>query len=156
LVLRFQKQFNGEGRDVEKSASKREQNTQTNGATGHGYLRGQSGNLKGRPNTKGLVTVLHNKVAEIGPDGKTVEEQLVDVLVHEALRGKHRLAAVQMIFDRLEERAHQQIAGDNTRELGQKSDEELRFYPGASGSRKTDLMLRHRSPLFARSRKLDP
>lgn len=99
------------------------------GITGRGFLPGQSGNPKGRPHTKGLLTALRHKVGEIGLDGRTIEEQLVEVLVQEALRGKHRLPAVEMIFDRLEGRARQQIeVADVTRELREKSDEELRFY----------------------------
>jgi hypothetical protein len=45
------------------------------------------------------------------------------------LRGKHRLAAVEVIFDRLEGRASQHIQiADVTKELRQKSDDELRFH----------------------------
>ena len=48
---------------------------------------------------------------------------------HEAFCCKHRLPAVEMIFDRLEVRARQQIeVADIIRELHEKSDEELRFY----------------------------
>jgi hypothetical protein len=51
------------------------------------------------------------------------------VLVQEALRGRHRLAAVATIFDRLEGRARQQIeVADVTKELRDKSDVELRFH----------------------------
>jgi hypothetical protein len=68
-------------------------------------------------------------MSEVGPNGRSIEEQLVDVLVQEALRGKQRMAAVEAIFDRLEGRARQQIdVADVTQELRQKSDDELRFY----------------------------
>jgi hypothetical protein len=68
-------------------------------------------------------------VAETGTDGTTVEQQLVDVLVHEAPRGGHRLAAVEAIFDHLEGRARQEIeVAGVARELRQKSDDELRFH----------------------------
>jgi hypothetical protein len=58
-----------------------------------------------------------------------LEERLVGVLLQEALGGRHRLAAVEVIFDRLEGRASQHIeVADVTRELRQKSDDELRFH----------------------------
>jgi hypothetical protein len=120
-----------EGRvnNVEKNDEQREQPKQLGGITGRGFLPGRSGNPSGRPRTRGLVNALHAKVSESGSDGLTVEQQLVDVLVHEALRGRHRLAAVEVIFDRLEGRARQQIeVADITKELRQKSDDELRFH----------------------------
>jgi hypothetical protein len=68
-------------------------------------------------------------VSEVGQDGRSVEQQLVDVLLHEALRGRHRLAAVEAIFDRLEGRASQHLEiADVPKELRQKSDDELRFH----------------------------
>jgi hypothetical protein len=94
-----------------------------------GFLPGQSGNPSGRPRTRGLVSSLRAKMSEIGPDGRSLEERLVTVLVQEALRGRQRLAAVAVIFDRLEGRAHQQIQiADVTKELREKSDDELRFH----------------------------
>ena len=115
---------------MEYNRKQRKRTKQLGGITGRGFLPGQSGNPKGRPHTKGLLTALRHKVGEMCPDGlTTIEEQLVEVLVQEALRGKHRLPAVEMIFDRLEGRARQQIeVADVTRELREKSDEELRFY----------------------------
>jgi uncharacterized protein DUF5681 len=114
---------------VEYNRKQRKQHKQLGGITGRGFLPGQSGNPKGRPHTKGLLTALRHKVAEIGLDGRTIEEQLVEVLVQEALSGQHPLPAVEMIFDRLEGRARQQIeVADVTRELREKSDDELRFY----------------------------
>lgn len=92
-------------------------------------MPGQSGNPKGRPYTKGLLTALRHKVAETTPDGRTIEEQLVEVLVQEALAGKNRLPAVEIIFDRLEGRAHQRLeVADITAELRNKSDAELQFH----------------------------
>jgi uncharacterized protein DUF5681 len=114
---------------MEYNRKQRKQSKQLGGITGRGFLPGQSGNPKGRPYTKGLLTALRHKVAEIGSDGRTIEEQLVEVLVQEALNGQHPLPAVEIIFDRLEGRARQQIeVADVTRELREKSDEELRFY----------------------------
>ena len=99
------------------------------GITGRGFVPGKSGNPSGRPRTRGLVSALLAKVQEVGSDGRTIEQQLVDVLVQEALRGRHRLAAVATIFDRLEGRARQQIeVADVTKELREKSDDELRFH----------------------------
>jgi hypothetical protein len=102
---------------------------QLGGVTGRGFLPGQSGNPNGRPRTRGLLSALRAKVAEIGPDGRPLEERLVAVLIEEALKGKHRLAAVELIFDRLEGRARQQIeVADITKELREKSTFELQFY----------------------------
>jgi hypothetical protein len=99
------------------------------GVTGRGFLPGQSGNPNGRPHTKGLLTALRNKVAEAGADGRTIEDQLVEVLVQEALRGRHRLPAVEAIFDRLEGRATQQLnVRDVTADLRSRSDQELEFH----------------------------
>jgi hypothetical protein len=118
-------------REVHMDESKRTPRgeKQLGGATGRGFMPGRSGNPNGRPRTRGLVSALHAKVAEVGADGRSIEQQLVDVLLHEALRGKHRLAAVEVIFDRLEGRASQHIQiADVTKELRQKSDDELRFH----------------------------
>ena len=93
------------------------------------FCPGQSGNPSGRPRTRGLVNALRAKVAEAGPDGRSLEDRLVGVLLQEALGGRHRLAAVEVSFDRLEGRARQQIeVADVTKELRQKSDDELRFH----------------------------
>lgn len=114
---------------MEKNVEQRGQPKQLGGITGRGFLPGQSGNPSGRPRTRGLVSALRARVAEIGPDGRTLEEQLVGVLVQEALRGRQRLAAVEAIFDRLEGRSTQQIqVADVTRELREKTDAELRFH----------------------------
>jgi uncharacterized protein DUF5681 len=114
---------------VENNPKQRNLQKQLGGITGRGFRPGRSGNPHGRPNTKGLLTALRLKIAEIAPDGRTVEEHLIDVLLQEALRGKHRLPAVEVIFDRLEGRARQQIeVADITRELREKTDEELRFH----------------------------
>jgi hypothetical protein len=114
---------------VEKNDEQREEPKQLGGITGRGFLPGQSGNPNGRPRTRGLVNALRAKVAEAGPDGRSLEDRLVGVLLQEALGGRHRLAAVEVIFDRLEGRARQQIeVADVTKELRQKSDDELRFH----------------------------
>jgi hypothetical protein len=120
-----------EGRviNMEKNVEQREEPKQLGGITGKGFMPGQSGNPSGRPRTRGLVSALRAKVAEVGPDGRSLEERLVGVLLQEALGGRHRLAAVEVIFDRLEGRASQHIeVADVTRELRQKSDDELRFH----------------------------
>jgi hypothetical protein len=99
------------------------------GVTGRGFLPGQSGNPSGRPRTRGLLGTLRLRVAEIGPDGRSLEERLIDVLINEAMRGRHRLAAVETIFDRLEGRARQHLdVADVTKELREKTDNELRFH----------------------------
>jgi hypothetical protein len=99
------------------------------GASGHGFFPGRSGNPSGRPRTSGLLAALRARVSEVGPDGRAAEEQLANVLVEEGLHGKNRLAAVEVIFDRLEGRARQQIdVADVTRQLREKSDDDLRFF----------------------------
>ena len=114
---------------MEKNVEQREQHKQLGGVTGRGFLPGRSRNPSGRARTRGLVSALHAKVSEVGPDGRSIEQQLVDVLLHEALRGQHRPAVVEVIFDRLEGRASQHIQiADVTKELWQKSDDELRFH----------------------------
>jgi hypothetical protein len=154
--------------NVEKNDEQREEPKQLGGITGRGFLPGRSGNPNGRPRTRGLVNALHAKVSETGTNGLTVEEQFVDVLVHEALRGRHRLAAVEAIFDRLEGRSRQHIrVADITHELRLKSDDELRFHL-AHGHWPDDIELEAfsnerakrrnsygstRSKLFTRSRK---
>ena len=115
--------------NLEKNVLQRVEHKQLGGITGRGFVPGKSGNPNGRPRMRGLVNALRAKVAEIAPNGRTIEQQLVDVLVQEALRGRHRLAAVATIFDRLEGRARQQIeVADVTKELRDKSDDELRFH----------------------------
>jgi hypothetical protein len=114
---------------VEKNENQRAEPKQLGGITGRGFVPGQSGNPSGRPRTRGLVSSLRAKMAEVGPDGRSLEERLVGVLIQEALKGRQRLAAVAVIFDRLEGRAHQQIQiADVTKELREKSDDELRFH----------------------------
>ncbi len=114
---------------MEKNGEQPEHPKQLGGITGRGFLPGQSGNPRGRPHTKGLLTALRNKVAEVSADGRTIEAQIVEVLVSEALGGKNRLLAVETIFDRLEGRAHQQIqVADVTKQLRDKSDRELQFH----------------------------
>lgn len=114
---------------MEKNAEQRKKPKQLGGVTGRGFVPGKSGNPSGRPRTQGLVSSLRAKMAEVGPDGCSLEERLVGVLIQEASRGRQRLAAVAVIFDRLEGRAHQQIEiADVTKELREKSDDELRFH----------------------------
>jgi len=105
------------------------QQKRVGGVTGHGFLPGRSGNPKGRPRTRGLLNALKAKVQEMGPDGRSIEEQLIDVLVDEALNGKNRLPALEEIFNRLEGRSHQTLAvSDLSQEIRMKSDSELEFY----------------------------
>jgi len=128
LNTRFWK-FEGGPNNVENNAKQRNPQRQLGGITGHGFLPGQSGNPQGRPHTRGLIAALRLKIAEIAPDGRPIEEHLVEVLLQEALHGRHRLPAVELIFDRLEGKARQTLeVADITRELREKSDEELMFY----------------------------
>jgi len=111
------------------NSNQRGERKQLGGCTGKGFLPGQSGNPNGRPRTRGLLGTLRVKVAEVGPDGLSLEERLVNVLLQEALHGRHRLAAVEIVFDRLEGRARQHLdVADVSKELKEKSDAELRFH----------------------------
>jgi hypothetical protein len=92
-------------------------------------LPGVSGNPSGRPRTRGLLGTLRVRVSEIGPDGRSLQERLIEVLIQEALRGRQRLVAVETIFYRLEGRARQHLdVADVTKELREKTDNELRFH----------------------------
>jgi Family of unknown function (DUF5681) len=100
------------------------------GCTGRGFMPGQSGNPKGgRPKTKGLLNALKARVAEPTRNGRTMEDELVEVLILEALQGKNRLTAIQTVFDRLEGRPAQQLNfNDISRALSGKTDSELLRY----------------------------
>jgi len=114
---------------VENNEKQRIEVKQIGGVTGRGFVPGRSGNPSGRPHSRGLLVALRHKIAEIAPDGRTIEEHLIEVLLQEALRDRRRLPALDLIFDRLEGRARQQIeVADVTRELREKSDAELQFY----------------------------
>src|SRR4029077_13452578 len=118
-----------EHRDNMENNSKQREGKQLGDITGRGFLPGQSGNPKGRPHTKGLLTALRNKVSEVDANGQTIESRLVEVLVSEALDGKNRLAAVEIILDRLEGRSRQRLeVADVTAQLRDKSDDELQFH----------------------------
>jgi hypothetical protein len=113
---------------MENNLKQRKQK-QLGGITGAGFLPGQSGNPKGRPHTKGLLNALRSKVAEVDTKGRTIESLLFEVLVNEALDGKNRLAAVEIILDRLEGRSRQRLeVADVTAQLRDKSDQELQFH----------------------------
>lgn len=100
------------------------------GVTGRGFMPGKSGNPNGRPRTRGLLNALKAAVEEVGPDGRNVEQQVVDALIDEALRGRHRLPAIQTIFDRLEGRPRQQleIKHDDLGDLASRSDGDLEYF----------------------------
>ena len=100
------------------------------GVTGRGFMPGKSGNPKGRPRSRGFLSALKAAVEEVGADGRIVEEQVVGVLIEEALRGRHRLPAIQTIFDRLEGRPRQQleIKHDELAEFASRSDADLDYY----------------------------
>jgi hypothetical protein len=112
---------NNAGNNAKQRAAKK-----TGGVTGAGFLPGQSGNPKGRPPTKGLLAALKEAVAEVSPDGRTIEQVLVDELIEQALRGRRRLVAIAEIFDRLEGRPRQSLdLNDVTKRLQGRTDAEL-------------------------------
>ena len=105
---------------------------QPGGVTGKGFRPGQSGNPKGRPRTTGLIAALRAAVGETVPDGRTVEQCLVDKLVAQGLRGNQQ--AIAEIFDRLEGRPRQRVdldINDITKQLEGRSAEELYFIASA-------------------------
>lgn len=112
------------------NAKQRNQKDNLGGVTGRGFMPGKSGNPKGRPPTRGLLNALKTAIAEVGPDGRSVEELLADALVEEALHGRNRLPAIQTIFDRLEGRPRQQIEvnRDQFADLARRSDADLEHY----------------------------
>jgi hypothetical protein len=99
------------------------------GVTGRGFLPGRSGNPNGRPPTRGLVNSLKVKITEVGQDGRSVEDLLVDALLREAFGGRNRMAALAYIFDRLEGRPRQALDIKSIQDdIHGRSDEELHFY----------------------------
>jgi hypothetical protein len=52
-------------------------------------------------------------------DGRTVEEAIAEALIEEALHGKHRVAAINAIYDRIEGKPRQPITLDEEREREQ-------------------------------------
>jgi hypothetical protein len=96
------------------------------GVTGKGFRPGQSGNPKGRPSTRGLIAALRAAVAETVKDGRTVEQELAQMLVREALHGRRKLTALAEIFDRLEGRPKQQLdLNDISKEMQGRTNDEL-------------------------------
>jgi len=57
-----------------------------------------------------LLEALRSSVSKIAPDGRRVEDALVDALIAEAFHGRNKLAALSYIFDRLEGRPRQQAS----------------------------------------------
>ena len=96
------------------------------GVTGKGFRPGRSGNPKGRPSTRGLIEALRAAVAETVKDGRTVEQELAQTLVREALHGRRKLTALAEIFDRLEGRPKQQLdLNDISKEMQGRTNDEL-------------------------------
>jgi hypothetical protein len=117
------------GNNVENSDRQPANGKKSGGITGKGFLPGQCGNPRGRPLTRGLAHALKLKVAEVGPDGRSVEDLLVAALIQEAFAGRNRMAALAYIFDRLEGRPRLAVDLKNiTEDLASRSDGELEFF----------------------------
>jgi hypothetical protein len=69
--------------------------------------------------TKRLARVLTSwtpyNLASRMPDGRTTEQALAEALIEEALEGKHRLAAICAIYDRIEGKPRQSLDLHDTR-----------------------------------------
>jgi|SRR5215470_1057707 len=95
----------------------------------HQYKPGKSGNPKGRPRTKGLLVALRSAIAEVTPEGKTIEQVIVEELLQEATQGRRKLQAIAEIFDRLEGKPRQQVDwNDITKQLQGRTDGELLYF----------------------------
>jgi hypothetical protein len=67
-------------------------------------------------------------LSEETSDGRTVEETLVDMLLHEAVHGKNRPAAIREIFDRVEGRPRQHVEIEKPNPFQGKSPVEVDFF----------------------------
>jgi len=98
------------------------------------WKKGQpSPNPGGRPKSRLLSEALRERLAESksdDPSGRTFAEVIAENLVEIACsKGPGAVAAMGEIADRCEGKARQEIAvSDVTRQLREKSDEELKFY----------------------------
>src|SRR5262245_23879738 len=97
------------------------------GCTGRGFMPGESGNPMGRPPSKGLVNALREAVSQVDKTGRSVEQLLADVLIFEAIKGKHRLAAINSIYDRLEgkPRTSIEVKSQSDLDISNRSSEEV-------------------------------
>ena len=108
---------------------KQHEGSMLGGCTGLGFRPGKSGNPAGRPRSKGLVNALRAKMGESRPDGRTTEEHLVSALIEEGLRGKHRVAAIEAILDRLEGKPKQRLdLNDVSEDIRRRPTSDLEFY----------------------------
>jgi hypothetical protein len=97
------------------------------------FRKGQSGNAGGRPKSRLLSEALRARLAEVKPGdpaGRTHAEVVAENLIEIACsQGPGAVHAASEIADRLEGRATQALQiSDVTREIREKSDEELEFY----------------------------
>lgn len=115
--------------NAKNNAKQRRRGTRPGGVTGKGFLPGKSGNPKGRPPIKGLLLALRAAVTGTLEDGRTIEQAIVDQMIHEALRGRRKLQAIAEIFDRLEGKPRQVLdLNDITKQLQGRTDAELLYY----------------------------
>lgn len=92
-----------------------------------------SPNPGGRPKSRLLSEALRARLGEVKPDdptGRTFAEIVAENLINIACKqGPGAVAAINEIGDRLEGRPTQAVQiSDLTREIREKSDEELQFY----------------------------
>ena len=103
---------------MEKNDEQCEEPKQLGEITGRGFLSGRSGNPNGRPRTWGLVNALKPKSQRPDLTAAVLRAASSGVLLQEPRGGRHRLAAVEVIFDRLEGCTRQPIeVADATKEL---------------------------------------
>ena len=86
------------------------------GATGKGWLPGQSGNPGGRPRGKSITAKLRKILDSEYTDGKTVADHIVDTIVKEVLdpSGKYgfNTPLLKELLDRTEGKVTLPIGGD--------------------------------------------
>jgi len=108
-------------------------NNRLGGATGKGFLPGQSGNPGGRKKGTSITAILNRKLDELDDDGKSRAEKVAEVIVREALAGDYRF--VDMLLNRTEGKIPDKVLNLTPADAKQMSDEELEDFVAGSGGR---------------------
>jgi hypothetical protein len=103
------------------------------GATGKGFMPGQSGNPGGRKKGTSITAILNRKLDELGDDGRSRAEKIAEVIVREAEAGDYKF--VDMLLQRTEGKIPDKVLNVTAAEAKQMSDEELEELVSGSGGR---------------------